>query len=59
MKRKIFLWITAVLAAVLLLGSYIVKDFFNLPNEADIIRVLGFISLVIFTVYCFRGEKSE
>ena len=59
MKKKILLWITAILAVVLLLGSFFVRDYLKLSNEADIMRVIGFICLVLFTVYGFREDKSE
>ena len=58
MKKTVFLWTTAILAAVLLLGSYFVKNISGMENAADIMRVLGFISLVLFTVYGFRGDKD-
>ncbi len=59
MKNKTLLWIIGILAAVLLAGSFVVKYTFDAPNIADIIRVIGFICLAVFTVYKFRGEKPE
>ena len=59
MKKKVLLWIAAILAALLLLGSFFVRDYLNMPNEADIMRVIGFIFLILFTVYGFRGDKKE
>ena len=59
MKKKSLLWVLGALAVVLLLGSYGVRYSLSAANAADLMQVIGFICLVVFTVYMFRGDSPQ
>lgn len=58
MVRKKALWGTGIIAAVLLIGSFPLRELYG-ERICDISRIIGFVFLIFFTVLKLQSKNDK
>lgn len=58
MVRKKALWGTGIIAAVLLIGSFPLRELYG-ERICDISRIIGFVFLILFTVLKLQWKNDK